>query len=115
MTTGPGSEETLQKVLERYGREGFVGQFGSRPAGQLRCFSCNEDLDPAQVKLHALHRLEGASDPSDEVAVAALECPNCRSKGTIALGYGPLASMEDAIVLKALRDRRHKASLKPGI
>ena len=115
MTVGPGSEETLQKVLDRYNREGYVGQFGSRPLGQLRCFSCNEDMDPAGVRLHALHRLEGASDPSDEVAVAALECPNCSSKGTIALRYGPMASQEDAIVLKALWDRRHKADIRSGV
>ncbi|HUR64231.1 MAG TPA: hypothetical protein VM241_07095 [Candidatus Thermoplasmatota archaeon] len=115
MTIGPGSEETLQKVLERYNREGFTGQFGSRPGGQLRCFTCNEDLDPAKVALHALHRLEGASDPSDEVAVAALECPRCSARGTVALGYGPLASKEDAIVLKALHDSRSKATLRPGV
>ena len=48
MTIGPGSEETLQKVMARYEREGFVGQFGARPMGQLRCFNCNEDLDPAK-------------------------------------------------------------------
>ncbi|MFO1536139.1 MAG: hypothetical protein ABR586_10775 [Thermoplasmatota archaeon] len=115
MTIGPGSEETLQKVLERYNREGFTGQFGARQAGQLRCFTCNNDLDPAQVKLHALHRLEGASDPGDEMAVAALECPRCGAKGTIALSYGPMAAKEDQIVLKGLRDRREKANIHPGI
>lgn len=115
MTIGPGSEETLQKVLERYHREGFTGQFGSRSAGQLRCFTCNEDLDPATVRQHALHRLEGASDPGDEMAVAALECPRCGAKGTIALSYGPMSSKEDAVVLKALWDRRHKANIQPGM
>lgn len=115
MAEGVGSEETLQAVLERYGRAGFTGQFGARPAGQLRCFTCGSDLDPAKVRLHALHRLEGASDPGDEVAVAALECPDCNAKGTIAMGYGLTASREDAIVLKAFWDRRHLASIRPGV
>lgn len=115
MTIGPGSEETLQAVLARYGREGFAGQFGARPAGQLRCFTCGRDLDPAGVRLHALHRLEGASDPGDEMAVAALECPACGAKGTVALSYGPTSSQEDAVVLKALRDRRSAASIPPGV
>jgi hypothetical protein len=111
----PGSEETLQAVLERYAKEGFQGQFGARAAGQVRCFTCGNDLDPGKVKLHALHRLEGASDPGDEMAVAALECPRCGAKGTLAMGYGPSASREDAMVLKALWDQRHMATMRSGV
>ena len=109
-----GPEETLQGVLERYAREGFTGQFGARAAGQVRCFTCDNDLDPAKVHLHALHRLEGASDPGEEMAVAALECPRCGAKGTLAMSYGPSASREDAMVLKALHDLRHKATMRSG-
>ncbi|MEA3203976.1 MAG: hypothetical protein QOI63_1656 [Thermoplasmata archaeon] len=113
MTIGP--EETLQGVLERYTQEGFTGQFGARQAGQLRCFTCGNDLDPAKARLHALHRLEGASDPGDEMAVAALECPRCGAKGTIAMSYGPSASIEDALVLKAMTDTRRAATIRPGV
>jgi len=115
MTIGTGSEEGLQAVLDLYDREGFHGQFGSRPMGQIRCFTCDEDMNPASVRLHALHRFEGASDPGDEMAVAALECPRCGAKGTIVVSYGPMASKEDAVVLKALSDQRTKASLRSGL
>ncbi|MCU1393189.1 MAG: hypothetical protein JWM34_1617 [Ilumatobacteraceae bacterium] len=56
--------------------------------------------------MSSLRRLEGASDPSDAMAVVALTCPACNSRGTAVLAYGPAASKEDSDVLVALRDHR---------
>ncbi|HUR61138.1 MAG TPA: hypothetical protein VM286_02075 [Candidatus Thermoplasmatota archaeon] len=115
MSRAADSEETLQKVMERYSREGYKGQFGARAGGRVRCFSCSKDMDPALVRLEALHRFEGASDPGDEMAAAALVCPACGAKGTIAMSFGPSASIEDKLVLKELMDKRHKAKLHSGV
>lgn len=115
MPNGPGSEDTLAGALEGYVRAGFAGQFGARAGGLVRCFSCNAETPAGRVPLCALHRLEGASDPADEVAVAALRCPACGAKGTVALTYGPGATPEDAVVLHDLQDRRHLAGIRPGI
>jgi hypothetical protein len=51
---------------------------------------------------HRLYRLEGASDPDDMVAVAALRCPSCKTRGTLVLSYGPETSAVDADVLCCL-------------
>jgi hypothetical protein len=56
------------------------------------------------VHLEVLDRTEGASDPADMVAVAALVCPRCGARGTVALKYGPEASPEEDEVLRLLDD-----------
>lgn len=115
-----GSEESQNSVIARYEREGFKGQFGARSPGHIVCFTCRKESDAATVKVTALHRLEGSSDPSDEMAVAALTCPSCNTKGTISLSYGVTASIEDRLVLQRLqpihhRRRRHEGDLRPGV
>jgi hypothetical protein len=49
-----------------------------------------------------LRRIEGASDPADMIAIAAVKCPNCGTKGTAVLGFGPEADEDDAEVLRRL-------------
>jgi len=38
----------------------------------------------------------------DVLAIAALVCPHCGSRGTIVLNYGPLATPQDSAILRAL-------------
>jgi hypothetical protein len=40
------------------------------------------------------------------LAVVAVECPNCRLRGSLVLNYGPTATEEDAAVLLGLGDAR---------
>jgi hypothetical protein len=63
----------------------------------------------------ALHRLEGASDPGDEIAVAAVECPACEERGTLALAFGSSAPIEDKLVLSLLDDRREESVVEIGL
>lgn len=107
-------EETLVDVLARYERLGFRGQFASRAGGRILCTSCHTESDAKGAPVLALHRLEGVSDPGEEMVVAALECPSCGAKGTIALTYGPAAPREDAQVLMHLPDDRGGTGLRPG-
>jgi hypothetical protein len=64
-------------------------------------------VSPAsEVRLAQLARTEGASDPADETAIAALICPRCDARGTAVLTYGPEAPPDDAEVLRLLGDER---------
>jgi hypothetical protein len=104
---GPPSDyTTLTDVLEAYAQGGFTSSFAVTDEAQLECIECGTVSDPESVSMSSLRRLEGASDPDDMVAVVALTCPACGCKGTVVLGYGPIASPQDSDVLKSLRDDR---------
>jgi hypothetical protein len=97
-----GEAQTLREVLSRYESRGFTGQFGTRDGGAVRCFACAREFAPGDAELETLHRLEGASDPADMLAVLPLSCPHCGVRGTLVLNFGPEASLEDSEVLAAL-------------
>lgn len=97
---------TVQEVVARYEGLGYEGQFGARLGGEVMCFTCREPSPAGRVALHRLGRVEGPTDPAAEVAVAAVECPRCKAKGTLVLAYGPSAPAEDGDVLAQLSDRR---------
>ena len=107
--------DSLAEVVRRYEAHGFPSQFAARPGGNVRCLSCRRDHPARWVRLLALHRLEGDSDPGDEVAVAALECPACEERGTLALAFGPAAPIEDKLVLALLDDKRGPAVAELGL
>ena len=68
----------------------------------LECLTCRQRVAPEDSEVRGMRRLEGASDPDDMLAVAALVCPACGAPGTVLLGYGPSATIDDATVLAAL-------------
>lgn len=97
-----GEARTLRRVLDDLAGRGFGGQMASHEGGRVRCLTCRGDSDAAALEVHAIERLEGASDPDDMLAVVAARCPRCGTGGTLVLGYGPDASVDDADVLAAL-------------
>jgi len=109
----PSDETTLTDVLEAYAQGGFTSSFVVTDDSQLECIECGRVSSPAAVSMSSLRRLEGASDPDDMVAIVALTCPSCGSKGTLVLGFGPMATVQDSDVLKTLRDDRGDATA-PG-
>ena len=94
---------TLLDVIGSLEREGFGGQFVARDGAVVECMNCKART-PARDMTgdHRIRRLEGASDPADMLAVAALTCPSCGTKGTLVLNYGPEASTTDDEVLRYL-------------
>ncbi len=110
----PSDNTTMRDVLASYEASGFATQFTVEPGAAIRCAACSSVVAAADVAMHSMRRLEGASDPADMMAVVALSCPVCSSKGTAVLGYGPMASAEDSDVLVALRDRRNDDRLPPN-
>jgi uncharacterized membrane protein len=103
---GPSDGTTLTEVLDDYERAGFTHAFLLGDGGTLRCRSCSVSSSASSYALHSLRRLEGASDPADMVAVAAVTCPSCHVGGTIVLRYGPEASEDETLVYLALDDHR---------
>ena len=95
---------TLVEVIRRFEADGYVSQMAAEEGGIIRCFTCRQDSWACDVHLEMLRRTEGASDPADMVAVAALICPRCGARGTVALKYGPEASVEEEEVLRLLDD-----------
>lgn len=107
--------DSLAEAVRRYEQHGFRAQMGTRPGGNVRCHACRRDSPARWVKLLALHRLEGDSDPEDEVAVAGVECPACGARGILALAFGPSAPAEDKLVLALLDDHRGAAAAQVGL
>ena len=99
-------ETTLTEVLASYDSAGFDAQFSATDDGQAHCYSCGGDAAPSRVELHSLRRLEGASDPADMLAVAAIICPACGVKGVLVLNYGPDTTPGESDVLIGLEDKR---------
>jgi len=97
---------TLGESISTFEAEGYDGQFAAREGGLVMCFACRTESPAADVALDGLIRTEGASDPADMTAVAALTCPACGVRGTVSLHYGADASPEEAEVLRDLDDRR---------
>ncbi len=98
-----GEAVTLLTLLDQMDDRGFTGQFDQRD-GRVRCLTCRETSDADAVPVCDLRRLEGASDPSDMLAVVAMRCPRCSAKGTLTLSFGPEASPGEDAVLRALRE-----------
>lgn len=97
---------SLVEVTARMEAQGFTGQFAAIEGGEVRCFTCRKSSPAASVSMAALRRLEGASDPDEMAAVAAVTCPQCGTSGTLVLKYGPEATPEESDVLRDLEDRR---------
>jgi hypothetical protein len=98
--------DTLKTVIDHFEADGYRGQFVPTDGARLRCLTCRVVSPASAIPLLALSRLEGTSDPGDEVAVAALVCPNCGTRGTFVAHFGPEASLEEADAFAALADER---------
>ena len=93
---------TLVEVIRRLEEQGYTAQMAAETGCLIRCFTCRTDSPAPRFQLDALRRTEGASDPADMAAVAAVRCPNCGAQGTLVLKYGPGATPEEAEVLSCL-------------
>lgn len=95
---------TLVEVIRHFEADGYDGQFAPAEGGRVHCFGCSMDHAADEMQLDVLRRTEGASDPADMVAVAALTCGHCGHKGTIALKYGPEATADEDEILSQFDD-----------
>jgi hypothetical protein len=100
------ADATITDVLAAYALGGFASSFEVTDDAALACVECGTVSASDRVKMSSLRRLEGESDPSDMMAVVALTCPACAARGTMVLGFGPMATPQDSDVLQGLRDHR---------
>jgi hypothetical protein len=110
----PDDHTTLMEVLALYSSGGFAGIFSVTPDGLVECGTCGVESVAGEVSMHSLRRLEGASDPDDMLAVAAVTCPSCGARGTVTVMFGPMASAEEATVMANLRDCRDDELAPPN-
>ncbi len=110
----PSDHTTLTAVLDDYASAGYTGQFEVVSESAITCLTCQEDSSPSEVAMAGLRRLEGASDPADMMSIVAVSCPRCGTLGTLVLGYGPMASAEEAAVGRQLRDQRGDGNVPPS-
>ena len=101
---GVPTDRTLSALIDQLRADGFARDMFVTEDAKIRCGVCHEDSNPADLELHAIKRIEGASDPADEAAVLALGCKCCGALGTAVVRYGPEAGPQDDEVLRALED-----------
>jgi hypothetical protein len=97
----PSDGTTLTEVLSAFAGEGFAADLTVAAGGRVRDAARDVTVDAGQLELHHLRRLEGASDPADMVAVAAVSGPS-GLRGALVLRFGPEATADEAVVLQAL-------------
>ena len=105
ITPTPSDNTTLTAVLASYASAGFDGEFGV-DGDVVRCHTCEATSSPAELQVHSLRRLEGASDPADMSAVLATSCPRCGQQGTIVVMFGPESSPAEVDLLQQANDAR---------
>lgn len=87
--TGPDLDGlSLTEALRRLDERGFRASFSTRPDGRVACLTCDRARHADELPMLAFERVEGASDPADEILVAGLACPSCGARGTLVLPYG---------------------------
>ena len=97
----PSDATTLTDVLTALAGDGFTADLAVVSGGRVRDLGRDVTVDPGLLELHELRRLEGASDPADMVAVAAVSGPD-GLRGALVLRFGPEATEDEAAVLQVL-------------
>jgi hypothetical protein len=110
----PGDNTTMSLIIRDYEAAGFDAPMDIGDGGSVGCDVCGTSTPPGEIVLHSLRRVEGASDPADMAAVAAVECPSCGARGVVVARFGPEASPDDAAFLLGVRDRRGHGDLPPS-
>jgi hypothetical protein len=67
---------------------------------------CGVQVPATSIEVIEVLRVEGESDPADEVIVAGVWCAACGARGVLVAGYGPMAERADADVVAALSRSR---------
>jgi hypothetical protein len=92
----------LDEILAALSADGFTGSMTPLAGGDLRCGECGQESPAGDFEVESLRRTEGASDPGDMSAIAAITCPRCGTRGAAVLRFGPEAGEADEDVLGAL-------------
>jgi len=92
----------LDEILADLEADGFTCAMTPLAGGTVRCGACGQGPPAGDFVVAQLRRTDGASDPGDMSAIAAITCPSCGTKGTVVVRFGPEAGEADDDVLAAL-------------
>src|SRR5258706_2622160 len=95
---------TLTSVLDAYRADGYEVEYAVE--NDVLVDAAGREINPAGVVVESMRRLEGASDPADNLVVAAITTRDGKERGTVILRFGPEASEAEAFLLQASDDRR---------
>jgi hypothetical protein len=109
----PTDGTTLVAVLQGYADAGWSTDMSITAEGRVRCATCGTESAGTEIAYQSVRRLEGASDPGDEMAVYAVTCPHCGAAGTLVIHFAADASPEEVDLLQQLVDDRGGPSLLP--
>ena len=98
--------DSLVDILGRLEAAGYTSDFYAR-GRQIGCPDCEQLVDPATLVVDDLFRLEGDSDPDEEVLVYALSQGPCGRMGTYTIQFGPTITPDDEAVAAILRKQPH--------
>jgi hypothetical protein len=107
------SDVTITSVLDAYRADGYEVEYAVE--NDVLVDSGGREIDPADVVVESMRRLEGASDPADNLVIAAITTRDGKERGTVILRFGPEASEAEAFLLHASDDRRGRADVPPDM
>lgn len=92
---------TIRDALTAAHQNGYVAQLLAANDGTVETADGSWVGPASSLSVECLWRVEGASDPADQLLVAGVTTAG-RDRGTLLLTYGPHATAEDAAVLADL-------------
>ncbi|MEO6187557.1 MAG: phosphoribosylpyrophosphate synthetase [Ginsengibacter sp.] len=82
--------DTVSLALNSLKERGYTRDFNIA-FDQLICAETNQCLNPGQFEITEVYRFEGASNPSDEAVVYAVESKDGKMKGAFVSAFGTYA------------------------
>lgn len=99
------SYDTVVQAIDGLKSRGYSLDF-NLSFDQLICHEKNVCLSPAEFEITEVHRFEGATNPSDEDVVYAVESRNGEVKGVLTAAFGPYADGISPEMMKKISMRR---------
>lgn len=100
------SYDTVTEAISDLKARGYTLDFNLQ-VNALQCFNPDLNLEPEEFEIKAIYRFEGATNPSDEEIVYAIESKDGH-KGVFVNGYGPSADAVGAEMMKKLVDHSNE-------
>ncbi len=106
---------TLLEAMAMLEADGFAADFHvvAGPEPLVKCGTCGVTMAADTIEVVRVLRVEGESDPADEIMVAGVRCVACGCRGVLVASYGPMADPADADVVAALSDARNRVDGTP--
>ncbi len=98
--------DTVVAAFEGLKKRGYTLDFNIA-FDKLQCTSSDLCLNPSEFEITEVHRFEGATNPSDEDVVYAVESPDGNIKGVLHSAFGPYAETVSEQMIRKLAINRH--------